>query len=372
LTVIIDGCDGRHVYDPVTLDQLRALVAVVEEGSFSAAARRLKRVQSAISTSMANLEEQLGVPIWDRTTKVARLTDQGKAVVGSARRVLAEVDGLRRLAASMVMGLEASVSLCVDALFPLPALLDLCRDFAKAFPAVELRVQTEVLSAVSDSVLRGTTTLGVVGPHGLVAGLEREPLATIELVAVVSPDHPLAKVQTTEEGRVTARDLADATQIVLSERSDDGVPDQGVLSARTWRVGDLHTKHMMLRRGLGWGNLPEHLVREDVLAGRLVVLRPASWAERENLLPLSAVYRSDTVFGPAHRWILARLKTLCARDSSAAPSRSPSRSPSREQPEPVPVPVPVRAPVPVPAPAAPGAPAPAPAPAKRANHRSRR
>src|SRR5580704_321082 len=107
------------MYDPVTLDQLHAFVSVVEEGSFSAAARKLKRVQSAISTSMANLENQLGVPIWDRTTKVAKLTDQGKAVLGSARRVLAEVDGLRRLTSGMVMGLEASVSLCVDALFPL-------------------------------------------------------------------------------------------------------------------------------------------------------------------------------------------------------------------------------------------------------------
>ena len=109
------------MYDPVTLDQLRAFVTVVEEGSFSAAARKLQRVQSAISTSMSNLESQLGVPIWDRTTKVAKLTEQGQALLGAARRVLGEVDALRRLTAGMVMGLEASVSLCVDALFPLSA-----------------------------------------------------------------------------------------------------------------------------------------------------------------------------------------------------------------------------------------------------------
>jgi DNA-binding transcriptional LysR family regulator len=301
------------VYDPVTLDQLRAFVTVVEEGSFSAAARKLQRVQSAISTSMANLEDQLGVPIWDRSLKVAKLTDQGKAVLGAARRVLTEVDALRVLTSGMAMGVEATVSLCLDALFPLNALLDLCEGFAKEFPKVDLRVDTQVLSAVSTRVLKGTATLGVIGPAGLLPGLERQPLATIALLAVVSPTHPLALLK----GPISSRALGDATQIVLSERTDEGVPDQGVLSPRSWRVADLHTKHMMLRRGLGWGNLPEHLVREDVASKTLVVIRPASWGEDENKLPLSVVYRSDTVFGPAHRWLLAQLQVLCARDAGA-------------------------------------------------------
>jgi DNA-binding transcriptional LysR family regulator len=308
------------MYDPVTLDQLRAFVTVVEEGSFSAAARKLKRVQSAISTSMSNLENQLGVPIWDRATKVAKLTDQGKAVLGASRRVLAEVDGLRRLTSGMILGLEASVSLCLDALFPLNVLLDLCAAFAKEFPEVDLRVDTQVLSAVSTSVLRGTATLGVIGPPGLLPGLEREPLASIKLVSVVSPAHPLAA----HKGSISARDLADAIQIVLSERSDEGVPDQGVLSPRTWRVADLHTKHMMLKRGLGWGNLPEDVVKDDLRAKKLVVIRPAAWGDDQNWLHLSAVYRSDSVFGPAHRWLLAQLKARCVSDSGAAGGR-PSR-----------------------------------------------
>ncbi|HEX6243894.1 MAG TPA: LysR family transcriptional regulator, partial [Polyangiales bacterium] len=61
------------MYDPVTLDQLRALVSVAQEGSFSAAARKLSRVQSAVSTAMANLEQQLGVAVWDRSEKRPRL-----------------------------------------------------------------------------------------------------------------------------------------------------------------------------------------------------------------------------------------------------------------------------------------------------------
>ncbi len=261
------------MYDPVTLDQLRAFVAVTEEGSFSAAARKLLRVQSAISTSMANLESQLGVPIWDRTTKVAKLTEQGHAVLGATQRILAEVDGLKRLTTGMTMGLEASVSLCLDALFPLNALIDLCAEFTKAFPAVDLRIDTQVLSAVSARVLSGASSLGVVSPAGVLPGLEAEALASIRMVPVASPQHPLAAVK----GRIASKHFADAIQIVLSERKDDGVPDQAVLSARTWRVGDLNTK--------------------------------------AHTLQLTAIHRRDTVFGPAHRWVLGKLVELCARET---------------------------------------------------------
>lgn len=317
------------MYDPVTLDQLRTFVTVVEEGSFSAAARKRKRVQSAISTAMANLEAQLGIAIWDRTTKVATLTEQGQALLGAARRVLTEVDGLRRLTAGMVMGLEATVSLCLEAFFPTEALLDLCTGFAKAFPAVDLRIDIQVMSAVSQRVLDGRATLGVVSPGGLVAGLERKVLSPIRMVPVVSPRHPLASIK----GAITMKRFADAIQIVLSERNDAGIADQGVLSPRTWRVADLHTKHMMLRAGLGWGNLPEHLVRQDLRNGKLVQIEAEAWGPDQHTLYLSAIYKSETTFGPAHRWLLRELEVLCARDVGAPTKRAGkrARSPTRDR-----------------------------------------
>jgi DNA-binding transcriptional LysR family regulator len=88
------------------------------------------------------------------------------------------------------------------------------------------------------------------------------------MVPVASPRHALAAVK----GRIHAKHFIQAIQIVLSERADTGVADQGVLSPRTWRVGDLHTKRELLRAGLGWGNLPEHLARDDLRAKKLVVL----------------------------------------------------------------------------------------------------
>ena len=310
------------MYDPVTLDQLRALVAVVEEGSFSAAARKLKRVQSAISTSMTNLETQLGVQVWDRATRVPSLTQQGQAVLAAARRVLMEMDSLRRLVSGLATGLEPFVSLCVDALFPVGVLLDVCAEFAKQFPSVDLRVDTEVLSAVSARVLEGGATLGIVSSRGIAPGLERQLLAPIRMIPVVSPQHPLAAVR----GTLSREQIAGAVQIVLSERGGHGVEDQGVLSLRSWRVADLHTKHMMLRAGLGWGNLPEHLVHEELRAELLVAIRPGGWDEEEGRISLYGVYRSDATIGPAHRWLLDQLGRRCIRDARASHAREKAKA----------------------------------------------
>ncbi len=291
------------MYDRVTLDQLRAFVMVAHEGSFSAAARKLRRVQSAISTSMANLEDELGIELWDRSTKIAKLTPQGRAVLASARRVLASTDDLKTLASEMHGGLEPSVSLCVDALFPIETLVDICARFAKAFPTVDLRVDTQVLSAVSAAVVSGAATIGVVGPPAIPPGFERRELPSIRMITVVSPKHALAA----EKKRIPTARLAEQVQIVLSERSEAGVPDQAVLSPRTWRVADLQTKHAMLRAGLGWGNLPEHLARDDVKKKRLVVIQPEAWGKAETRVAFFAIYRSGT-FGPAHRWVVDHLQ----------------------------------------------------------------
>ncbi len=299
------------VLDPITLDQLRMLAAVVDSGSFSAAARKLGRVQSAVSTAMANLESQLGVVVWDRTHRVATLTREGEAVLGMARRVLGEVDALRRLAAGMVRGVEASVALCVDAIFPTAALIEMARGFAREFPAVDLRVDVQTLSAVATRVVDGSATLGVATPLATAPSLERRALAPIRMVPVVAARHPLAKLR----GPI-ARDVFEQyVQIVLAERATSGVPDQAVLSTRTWRVDDLHTKHAMLRAGLGWGNLPEHLVRRDLERKRLIELRPAEWARDEHLLRLAVIYRRAATLGPAHRWIVDQLVELCAKQA---------------------------------------------------------
>lgn len=300
--------------DGFTLEQLRTFVAVNEAGNFSAAARKLRRAQSAVSTTMANLEAQLGLTLWDRSTRVPTLTDHGRAMLAAAERVLGEADALRRVATSLGDGVEATVSLCVDALFPVPALVDLAVAFAAEYPDVDLRVHTETLSAVSARVLDRRATVGVATPHGDHPTLERRLLSPIRMLTVVSPSHPLAR----RRGRVETSALAGFVQIVLSERNELGVVDQAVLSPRTWRITDLETKRAMLLAGAGWGNLPEHAVCDDITAKRLVEIHPAAWGEGEHTLHLSIIHRRDMAFGPAHRWLASTLEALCARDAAAS------------------------------------------------------
>lgn len=309
--------------DPFTLDQLRTFLLVGEAGSFSAAARSLRRVQSAVSQSMSALEQHLGLSLWDRTNKVPVLTERGRAVAAAARRLLDEADALRQTVATLRDGVEPSVRLVVDALFPLGALAALGRSFAERFPSIDLRIDTETMRAVSARVLSGEATLGVVIPMGMAPGLTSHPLATVRMVPVIAPEHPLVRGGV----RLTKKNLAGAVQIVLAERGERGVDDQAVLSTRTWRVAELHTKHALLRAGLGWGNLPAHLVKDDLARGALVRIAPSPFGEDAHVLTLSVVHRSGAELGPAHQWVLSELGALCAAAVGASPvTRARARS----------------------------------------------
>jgi DNA-binding transcriptional LysR family regulator len=104
--------------DPVTLDQMRVLVAVAETGSFSAAARRLGRVQSAISQSIQALETALGVPLFIREGKVPQLNEAGRVILEDARRLIQGAETMKARAESISAEVEPELTLAVDAIFP--------------------------------------------------------------------------------------------------------------------------------------------------------------------------------------------------------------------------------------------------------------
>lgn len=292
--------------DPITLDQLRMFIAIAEEGSFSAAARRLQRAQSAISHAMSNLESQLGLTLWDRSTRSATLTEQGRLLLASARRVCAEVDLLRSLSQGLVGGLEPSISLCVDAIVPPGALVQPCREFLQRFPTVELRVDTETMLGVSQRVLEGTSHIGVVASTGILPGLEARYLAAMRMVTVASREHPLAAAP----GALSTEQLGQYVRLALIESTPYIPFDHAMPSPRTWRVRDLNTLHLLLRAGVGWGVLPEPLAQQELAEGRLLRLSVAACAMDESRLSLSLVHRADRVGGPAAQWLLQRLGEL--------------------------------------------------------------
>ncbi len=105
--------------DGVTLDQLRTFIAAVDEGSFSAAGRKLRRAQSVVSQTLANLEAQLGVKLFDRAARYPQLTDAGKSLLLDARAVADTIDGFKARARAMREGLEPELSVAMDVMYPM-------------------------------------------------------------------------------------------------------------------------------------------------------------------------------------------------------------------------------------------------------------
>lgn len=287
-----------------TFDQLSVFLTVVEAGGFSAAARRLNRQQSAVSYTIAALEAQLGgIALFDRATRRPTLTKAGHAVLIDARRIALEVNGLRARVEGLRAGVEAELGVVMDAMVPAPLLVAVLAAFRLHYPKVVLRLSIEVLGGVPACVLDRTSDLGISGPlFYAVEGLERARVGSTLLVPVAVPGHPLAE----QAGPIPNSEARKHAQIVLTDRSElSQGRDFAVLAAETVRVSDLAAKHLLTLAGLGWGNLPEPLVRADLAAGRLARLPLAEWHERP--YPLHAIHRTDAPPGPAGRWLIERI-----------------------------------------------------------------
>jgi DNA-binding transcriptional LysR family regulator len=297
---------GQVMIEPgqPTLDQLNVFTAIVETGSFAGAARRLNRANSVVSYAIANLETQLGVSLFDREmTKTPRLTEAGRTVLAEARTIAADVAGLRAKVKGLLQGLEAQVNLVLDVMLPAARVVDALKAFRETYPTVTLRLHVEAMGAVTQMVLDRAAVLGVSGPLDISRdGLERVGVGSTELIPVAAPDHPLALAGRNPPGAGRAH-----TQLVLTDRSPltEG-RDFAVLSAHTWRLADLGSKHMLLKEGVGWGNMPEPMVRDDIAAGRLVRLDMPDISGA--VIPFQAIYRSDTPPGPATSFLIERFR----------------------------------------------------------------
>ena len=305
--------------DNVSLDHLRMFIAAADEGSFSAGGRRLRRAQSVISQTLANLEAQLGVKLFDRSSRSPVLTNQGLALLAEARAVVSRMDDFKARAKGMSDGLEPELSIVVDVMFPLDQLTSAIAAFQAEFPATPLTLHVEALGAVLQPVMERRCAFGVMGSLPTApAHLTLERLLSVGMAFVASPSHPLASLK----GPIPARVLAQHRQLVLTDRSElSQGKDFGVFSANTWRLADLGAKHAFLRAGLGWGGMPLGVVESDLADGSLVKIRIEDIPDTRMVMPMSAVFRTDRPPGPAGRWLIERLKSGIAPHARRAKAR---------------------------------------------------
>ena len=290
--------------DGVSLDHLRTFVAAADEGSFSAAGRKLGRAQSVVSQAIANLEGQLGVVLFERIGRYPELTLGAKSLLPTARQIVRDADRLKAEARILSAGLEPVLSIVIDVMFPLRLLTEVVSAFAAKFPGTPLRLHIEGLGAVAELVINGRCSVGVMSTYPMIPpSLTSERLMTVEMVTVVAPTHSLAQWT----GPIPLGEAERETQLVLTDRSEltKGV-DMGVQSSNTWRLSDLGAKHAFLIAGLGWGHMPKPMVAEDLDARRLVQITLEG--PGAGFLPMQAIYKADVLPGPAARWMLDRIR----------------------------------------------------------------
>jgi DNA-binding transcriptional LysR family regulator len=296
--------------DGVSLDQLRTFIAAADGGSFSAAGRRLGRAQSVVSQTLANLEGQLGVRLFERRGRFPVLTAEGKSLLTDARTVASSMDLFKARARGLAGGLEPEVSMVVDVMFPTEILITAVAAFHVEFPNTPLRISADGLSAVLEQVLDRRCAFGIRGALPISPPeLSNEHLLVIHYQWVASPKHPLGA----KPGPIRSEELSRHVQLVLSDRShlSDGL-DLGVFSPRTWRLSDLGAKHAFLRAGFGWGGMPHHVVKEDLASGALVPLTIEATEAASTRMVMSTIYRRDSPPGPAGRWLIDRLTYTAA------------------------------------------------------------
>jgi DNA-binding transcriptional LysR family regulator len=263
--------------DNVTINQLRAFVAVCDQGSFSGAARKLGRAQSAISHAIKALESAFDVELFDRDTRKAQLTPAGRSLVTDARAVISRTEEMKTRAGSIARAGAPQLSVAVDVYYPrkelIKGLQTLQAEFATA--AINLRITT--MQGGERLVLEKVCALAVTVqnvPEVNPDAVERHWLCETEMLTLCAPSHPLAlspkPVPVDEFGR--------HVQIVVTDNQPDAEKtQQGVAGKRLWLVNELGAKRDLLKAGLGWGHMPRHLVDEDLASGALVELERRAW-----------------------------------------------------------------------------------------------
>jgi DNA-binding transcriptional LysR family regulator len=291
--------------DAMSMDQLRTFIAAAEEGSFSAAGRILRRAQSVVSATLANLEQQVGFALFDRSARYPVLTENGRALLADARAAADSMDSFKARARTLSEGLEPELAVSIDVMFPIDTLTAAVGAFHQQFPGVPLRLYVEALGAVIQPLMDDRCRLAVSGSlPDIPDNCYSEYLLRVPAVATVAPSHALAQAPSPIPRSVAAEHV----QLVLTDRSTlTAGRDFGVFSHKQWRLADLGAKHAFLRAGLGWGFMPLHMVAVDLASGALQQIELEDNPTQGAAFSMRAVYRKDAPPGPAGRWFIGQL-----------------------------------------------------------------
>jgi DNA-binding transcriptional LysR family regulator len=277
-----------------SLEQWAVLAAVVDEGGFAQAAVALNRSQSAVSYSIARLQESLDLPLLMVEGRKSVLTPHGQTLLTRARGLLRELDTLEALARGLKQGWESDLKLVVDAAFPRPRLLEIIAELQSSCPSTQIQLADVVLSGAEEAIVAGSADLVVTSrvPPGYLGNW----LMDVKFVAVAHVQHPLSQL-----GReLVAEDLVHHVQAVVRDSGTQNPRDDGWLGAeRRFTVSSLEASLATISAGLAYGWLPEHMLVAALRGGILRELPLLAGARRN--VSLHIVLAQPDLLGPAAR-----------------------------------------------------------------------
>lgn len=251
-----------------TSDNVEVFLAVLDHGSFSAAARALHRVPSAVSMAIANLEAELDLSLFDRRGREPRPTPAARSLEPQARLLAAQLQQLQVQALALTQGLEHRLTLAIA-----PELLAApwsgpLATLAQEYPQLEV----EVLAAPQADALAllhsGRAQLALVFERPSLDGREAfQEVANEMMVAVMAPGHP---VLAGAGGRLREDHLRTTRQIVVAGRDLATRDPRFEFARHVWRTDNALAALSLITAGLGWGWLPRNFARPHVAAGALV------------------------------------------------------------------------------------------------------
>ncbi|WP_039918485.1 LysR family transcriptional regulator [Cellvibrio mixtus] len=268
-------------------EMVAVFLAVMDTGSFSAAARQLGRVPSAISMAIANLEAELALELFDRSGREPKPTAQALALEPQARLLVAQLQQLNTQALELSQGLETRLTLVIAPELQSTQWVRPLQVLAREYPSLEVQVitapQTDALRLLHD----GGAQLALVFQRPAADGRESfQEVGRETLVAVIARQHLLLQ-ELSSQGQLSDTQLRPVRQVMVGSRSQNDVNNPGgpfcITSEHYWRVDHPESALQMVLSGLGWAWLPRTFVQPYINGQMLVELPIANFTNGEEL-----------------------------------------------------------------------------------------
>ncbi|MEQ9259507.1 MAG: LysR family transcriptional regulator [Roseovarius sp.] len=288
----------------MTLDQLVVLDAIVASGTFRGAADRLNKAQSAVSHQIKKLEGELGFDLFLRDAYRPKLSPEGEVFFREVTRVLEQVHGLKTVAAGLRSEQEPMISIAMTATMSLDPILNILGEVGRAFPGTHIKLVSEMMGGPLARLMNGEADLIIAGLDGVpIDEVETLPVGSITIRPVASPGFPAAH----RSGVKSRREMQSYTQVIVAGTGGkDYDQSRDLLSGgQRWTVSDFQAKKSIIKAGLGWGGIPDHLMAEELAAGELVPLAVEGYPPRHT--EIFAIRRRDRPMGKVMSSIWERL-----------------------------------------------------------------